>query len=123
MIRKLVRLDPTTGNYAEVDSVRLKREANELLDHIKTHIDPSVDPNGIWKWVVPLCVGALNETLPLPMNSSDRPLKYAIREGLLPNDFEELYASFAITISGMARAILDKVEIDGNTYMYADFEE
>ena len=123
MTRKLIKLDPATGNYAEVDKVRLKREAIALFEYIKTHIDPNFDEHGIWKWVAPLCTGVLDGTLKLPMNSSERPLKYAIREGMLPSDFEDLYASFSITVTGMAREILDKTEVDGVTYMYADFEE
>ena len=63
MIRKLVKLDSNTGDYAEVDKIRAKREARVLLDHIQKHIDPNQDEHGIWKWVVPLCQGVLNETL------------------------------------------------------------
>ncbi len=123
MIRKLVKLDPATGDYSEVDEVRLKRETHILLNYIRTHIDPKNDEHGIWKWVVPLCQGILDGTLILPVPFSTLPLKYAVREGLLPDDFFNLYAEFGLTISGTAREILDKVEIDGNTYMYADFEE
>ena len=35
MIRKLVKLDPATGDYAEVDKVRLNRETITLVDFIK----------------------------------------------------------------------------------------
>lgn len=122
MIRKLVKLDPSTGDYAEIDEVRLKREARVLLDYIKTHIDPNSDEHEIWKWVVPLCQGAIDGTLTLPVPFSTLPLKYAVREGLLPDDFFDLYAEFGLTISGTAREILSKVDIDGMTYMHADFE-
>ena len=124
MIRRLVKLDPATGNYTEVDKVRLKREALALLDYIKTHTDPNSDEHGIWKWVVPLCEAVLNNTLTLPVPYSDLPLKYAIREGLLPNDFEVLYADFAATLSGLrfTSCSLDTVFIDGVAHAHVDFE-
>lgn len=122
MIRKLVKINPLTGDYAEVDKVRLKRETKDLLNYIKKHVDPNADEHEIWKWVVPLCESVLNETVDLPIKFSELPLQHAIQEGLLPKAFSELYSSFAITISGMAREILDNVDVNGVTYTYADFE-
>jgi hypothetical protein len=123
MIRRLIKLDPATGDYSEIDEARLKRETRLLLEYIKKHIDPKTDEHGIWKWVVPLCQGVVDGTLILPMPFFTLPLKYAVREGLLPDDFFNLYAEFSLTISGTAREMLDNVNIDGNTYMYADFED
>lgn len=123
MIRKLVKLDSVTGNYAEVDKTRLKREARNLLDFIHKNIDPKMDDYKIWNLVAPLCQGVLDETLKLPVPYSDLPLKYEVREGLLPEDFYRLYAEFKLTISGIAREILENVEVDGVAYTYADFEE
>ena len=122
MIRKLVRVDPLTGDYAEVDGVRLKREAQELLDYIRQHIDPNNDDLEIWKWIVPICDAVLNDAIALPVKFSDLPLQYASREGLLPKTFSELYSSFSITISGTAREILANVDVNGVPYTYADFE-
>jgi hypothetical protein len=125
MIRRLIKLDPATGNYAEVDAPRLKREALALLDYINIHIDPKSDEHSILKWVVPLCEAVLNDTLKLPVPYSDLPLKYAIREGQLPNDFEVLYSDFAATLSGsrFSRDSQEKIFIDGLAYAYVDFEE
>lgn len=122
MIRKLVRVDPSTGDYAEIDSVRLKREAQELLDYVRQHIDPNDDDLGIWKWVVPICNAVLNDAIALPVKFSELPLQYASREGLLPKEFSELYSSFSLTISGTAREILGNVDLNGVLYTYADFE-
>lgn len=122
MIRKLVRIDPITGDYAEVDTVRLKREAQDLLTYIKNNIDPNRDELGIWKWVMPMCEKVLNGTIILPIKFSDLPLKFATREGLLPEEFSKLYSSFSITISGTAREIFTNVEVNGVSYTYADFE-
>lgn len=122
MIRKLVKIYPLTGDYVEVDKVRLKREVHELINYIKQNIDPNADENEIWKWVVPLCESVLNETADLPIKFSELPLQHAIQEGLFPRKFSELYSSFSITISGMARKIYDNVDVNGVTYTYADFE-
>lgn len=123
MRRKLVKLDTDTGNYAEVDKTRLKREARNLLDFIHKNIDPNTDEHKILNLVAPLCQGILDETLKVPVPYSDLPLKYEVREGLLPENFYRLYAEFKLTISGIAREILESVEIGGVAYTYADFEE
>lgn len=121
MIRRLVRVDLLTGDYSEVDGVRLKRKAQELMDYIRKTIDPHNDELGIWKRIVPICEAVLNDTMVLPVKFSDLPLHYAAREGLLPRKFSELYSSFSITISGIAREILENVDVNGVLHPYADF--
>lgn len=121
--RKLVRVDEQTGDYAEVDTVRLKRETRELVNFIKVNIDPHNDPYGIWTSLVPLCRAVLAGTVSLPFPYFNLPLRYEIREGLVDVNFDGRFSEFALTISGTAREILDEVVIDGIRYMYADFEE
>lgn len=121
--RKLVRVDEKTGDYAEVDTVRLKRETRELMNFIQKNVDQNNDPHGIWTSLVPLCRAVLAETVLLPFPFFNLPLRYESREGLLDAKFDDLFSAFALTISGTAREILDEVVIDGVRYMYADFEE
>jgi len=121
-MQHLIKLDPITRRYAQVDVVRLKRETGTLLDFIYTNIDPVHDEHEIWKWVVPLCERVLQDNLELPIPIQDRPLKYQIREGLLPRDFEEIYAPFLLTITGSPRSETPEILIDGELYTYADFE-
>lgn len=121
--RKLVRVDERTGDYAEVDTVRLKRETRELMNFIQVNIGPHNDPYGIWTSLVPLCRAVLAETVSLPFPFFSLPLRYESREGFLDANFDELFSEFTLTISGAAREILDEVVIDGIRYMYADFEE
>ena len=121
--RRLVRVDEQTGDYAEVDTVRLQRETRELMDYILANIDPNKDQYGIWTSLVPLCRAVLAETMSLPVSFFELPLRYASREGLLDAGFDELFCEFALTVSGTAREVLDEVVIDGVRYMYADFEE
>lgn len=121
--RRLVRVDEQTGDYAEVDTARLKRETQELIDYIHANVDPNKDPYGIWISVVPLCRAVQAETISLPVPFFELPLRYESREGFLDAAFDELFCEFVLTISGTAREILDEVVIDGVRYMYADFEE
>ena len=123
MTKRLVPIDPVTGDYTEVDRKRLERETRALLDHIRSHVDPKNDEFGIYKYVVPLCESALNGTAKLPVKFSDLPLQYASKEGLLPRDFDALYSSFAITISGTARELFDTVTINEIPHTYANFED
>ncbi|ATQ75718.1 hypothetical protein CR152_15160 [Massilia violaceinigra] len=70
-----------------------------------------------------MCKAVLDCTIRLPVPFQDLPLNYPMREGLLPPDFQKIYAAFKIVACGMAVDILEKVVIDGATYAYADFEE
>lgn len=121
-MKKLIKLHPVTKSYLEVDKVKLERLSLNLLNFIKNNISPLNDPHEIWKWVVPLCEGVLNNTLATPIPYNDLPLKHAIREGLLADNFEELYAPFANTITGTVTKITADVEINGELFTYVDFE-
>lgn len=81
---RLVKLDPQTHRYLEIDVKRAKREAIDLLHYIQNNINPTNDEHGIWKYVVPLCEKVIRDQIDLPIPSEDRPLKYQVREGLLP---------------------------------------
>lgn len=121
-MKKLVKLDPISKRYAEVDRVKLERVAKELLDYINDKIAPSEDPHGIWKCVIPLCEGVLNNTISLPLSYDQLPLKHPMREGLLSDEFEKKYAPFANTITGTPLTETEKIDINGILYTYADFE-
>lgn len=121
-MQQLIKLDPKTHRYTQVDVIRLKREAKTLLDFIYTNINPANDEHGILKWVVPLCEKVLQDKVELPISIQDRPLKYQVREGLLPRDFEELYAPFLITITGSPRNEVKELQINGEHYTYVNFE-
>ncbi|NHZ36090.1 hypothetical protein [Massilia rubra] len=121
--KRLVRLVGNTGFYAEVDVVKLRRIAKNLLSYIQTNIDPNNDEYGILKWVVPMCKAVLDGSIQLPVPYVDLPLSYPMREGLLPLDFQEIFSEFRVTASGMALTMSEKIVIDGVPHMYADFEE
>lgn len=123
MIKKLIPIDPKTERYAQVDMKRLMHETHALLDFIDANIKPAADEFQILKYVRPLCVAVLAGTLKLPISSSELPLKYYIREGMLESDFENVYSSFALTLSGTPRIFSETIYIDGVPHEYADFEE
>jgi hypothetical protein len=121
-MKRLIKLDPVSKRYEEIDEVRLKRLTYILLDFIEKNISLDDDKYGIRKYVIPLCEGFLNNTIKVPIPYSDLPLKYAIREGELSWEFEEIYAPFANTITGTSTKIIEDVIIDGVLYTYVDFE-
>ncbi len=121
-MKRLVKLDPVSKRFTEVDQIKLERVTQELIDFIRYNIFPENDPFEIWKWVVPLCEGVLHNTIKLPLPYDQLPLKYPMREGLLPDAFEKIYAPFANTITGTPIVQTDKVEINGELYAQVDFE-
>ena len=42
---------------------------------------------------------------------------------MLPQDFEKIYAPFAFTITGGTPEECEELEVNGEHFMYADFEE
>ncbi|MCR6653191.1 MAG: hypothetical protein NVV73_17630 [Cellvibrionaceae bacterium] len=120
-MKKLVKLDPVTKRYAEVDQVKLVRVTKDLLSFLKKEIATS-DPNGVWQWVVPLCEGVLSNTISAPIPYADVPLKYQLREGMLSEEFEDLYAPFVNCVTATKTVNTPEIEIDGDIYVYVDFE-
>lgn len=89
MYRKLVKLDPNNGwRFSEVGMIEVRRAAAALKDYLERCIDPDDDPYEIRDQVLPLCEGALDGTLKLPLNINDLPLEYPRREGLVPESFK-----------------------------------
>jgi hypothetical protein len=122
-MKRLVKLNPISKRFIEVDRVKLERVARDLLDFIQNNISPNNDPFDIWKWVVPLCEGVLNNTLKLPLPYDQLPLKYPMREGLLPDALEKIYAPFSNTITGTPIVKTEKIESNGALYVEVDFED
>ncbi|MDR2031940.1 MAG: hypothetical protein LBP86_06755 [Azoarcus sp.] len=127
MYRKPVRRDPNNGGrFSEVDLICVRRAAVALKDYIERCIDPDDDPYEIRGQVLPLCEGALDGSLKMPLNViTDIPLGYPSREGLLPESFEHYFAEFCVpaTGTGMTVDILEPVIKDGEKYAYMYFEE
>jgi hypothetical protein len=124
MYRKLVKLDPNNGwRFSEVDVIEVRRSAAALKDYIERCIDPDDDPYEIRNQVLPLCEGALDGTLNLPLNVMDIPLEYPSREGWLPRSFESYWAKFLVPATGSPRETTERATIDGEQYAPTYFEE
>lgn len=121
-MKKLVKLDPVTKRYVEVDQVRLDRVTKDLLSFIKREIPTGSDPHGVWQWVVPLCEGILSNTISAPIPYADLPLKYQLREGMLSEEFEDLYAPFVNCVTATKTVNTPEIEINGDIYTYVAFE-
>ena len=122
-MKKLVKLDPLSKRYTQVDPKKLRRTTNELLAFIKANISPVSDPHGIWTWVVPLCEGILNGTVSAPIPYSELPLKYQLREGQLSEAFEDVYTPFANCVTGTPLEDGPEIVVNGDIYMHAIFED
>jgi hypothetical protein len=124
MYRKLVKLDPANGwCFSEVDMIEVRRAAAALKDYIERCIDPDDDPYEIRNQVLPLCEGALDGTLKLPLIFADRPLRYPSREGWLPESFEHYWSGFLVPATGSPKETTERVTIDGEQYAPTWFEE
>jgi hypothetical protein len=126
MYRKLVRLDPDNGGrFSEVDLICVRRAAAALKDYIERCIDPDDDPYEIRGQVLPLCEGALDGSLKMPLNfSTDIPLKYPSREGWLPESFKHYFAEFCVPATGQSIDVFEQPIVKGGEqYAYMYFEE
>lgn len=123
MISKLVKLNSETGDFTEVDTIRLRREALILKQFLETELDRSVDQYQIYKQVMPLVEAALSGQLKLPFPYSDWPLKYPSREDLLPRNFTDLYSPFKLTASGAPFEELKTQIINGEKFAMMEFEQ
>jgi hypothetical protein len=124
MYRKLVKLDPDNGwSFSEVDLICVRRAAAALKDYMERCIDPDDDPYEIRDQVLPLCEGALDGTLKLPLVFADLPLKYPSREGLVPESFSHYWANFTVPATGSHLETPQEVLVDGERCAYMDFEE
>jgi len=124
MYKKLVKLDPSNGwRFSEVDPIALHRKTKALKEYVETCIDPANDPYEIRGQVLPLCNGILDGTLKLPLRIEDEPLGYPYIEGLLPREFEPLWAAFCVATKGTPLEEVEEVLKDGERYGYMEFEE
>jgi hypothetical protein len=122
--RKLVKLDPANGwRFSEVDMIRVRRAAAALKDYIERCIDPDDDPYEIRNQVLPLCEGAIDGTLNLPLNVMDIPLEYPSREGWLPQSFDKYWSRFLMPATGSPMVTTERVTVDGEQYAPTTFEE
>jgi hypothetical protein len=67
MYRKLAKFDPESGYFLEIDPIPVRRAAAALKSYIERCIDPDNDEYGIREQILPLCKGALDGTLKMPL--------------------------------------------------------
>lgn len=124
MYQKLVKLDPKNGwRFSVVDPICVRRAAIALKDYIVRCIDPDDDPYEIRAQVLPLCEGALDGSLDLPLISAELPLTYASREGWLSDSFRHYWSEFVIPATGTPLETTERVTINGEQYAPMYFEE
>ena len=120
-MKKLVRINPVTGRYIDIDRKRLALEAAELEKYILDEIDPKDDKNGIIKKLLPMCEKAKRLEYTEALGREDLPLKYQLREGLLPNDLDRLFSKFAATITGTPIESISIIDVGGEPHAEIEF--
>lgn len=122
-MKTLVKINPASGRFIEIDTIRLAREAKLLLDYIKLNINDKNDIHEIRRLVIPLCEKALRGEIKVAMPIDDIPLQYQIKERLLSEDFVDLFADFYITATGTPEDEINPIDINGDKFTYLEFEE
>lgn len=123
MFRKLVKLDPTNGgSFSEVDLIRLRRAAVNLKTYLNK-LNPAEDDFDILGQVGPLVDAVLDGTAKLPYLYADYPLSYPVMEGMVPQEFVSLYASFKLAASSGMLEKPNIVVISGDEYAEMELEE
>jgi hypothetical protein len=119
--RRLIQLDDDTWGWSEIDMVKLKRVATEFKNWLNT-VDPDNDPFGFVKQDVPLVDAALDGTMRLPFKGR-HPHNWEIREGLLPEPYNDYSGPFYNTIRGAHLTPPEVIERDGKRFAWAEFED
>lgn len=128
MIKKLLKINPETHRFYEVDPIPLERTAKHLKQLIEeiVHCD---DPFGINDEILPLVNRVLSEGEPLPLkNSLNMPsaLRWALHEGHLEDAYNNIVSAFhSFEFYATASAIIPLEEewINGERYAWVMFEE
>jgi hypothetical protein len=124
-MRRLVEIDPETFYAREVDTRRLKREAQELKTYL-LELNPRDDTVGLRRLIMPFCDQALAGTLDLPVDVGRKPILTSRIEdmgGTVPPGFEELYARFFNTATGVRAEVEAPVHKDGRVWAWMEFED
>lgn len=121
-MRRLVELDPETLRFTEVDRKRLRREGGALRAYLNG-LTSENDRLGLRAQVGQLVDAVLRGTRTLPLDLCEVPFGRENTEGMLPRDFEELYAAFFVTALGEHREPPQIVEMEDKKWAWMDFED
>lgn len=122
-MKKLVRIDPTSGRYIDIDPKKLAKDAKNLEAFVRQNIDPATDTLGIYSELLPLCKKVADQQPNTAIPLEDLPLRYPFREGLLPSGLEALYSEFSATITGTPLDVVHIVEVNGLPCAEVEFED
>lgn len=120
-MKKLVKINEKTGYYAELDFVKLGRTANALKTKL---VSLSSDQVGERErdFLLDLCNKSLAGSISAPIERSALPLRYQLREQMLPRDLDEALSSFYVAITGMPTTELELQDINGEIFAEVEFE-
>lgn len=122
-MKKLVRIDPASGRYIDIDPKKLSRDAKRLETFVRNNIDPTNDTLGVYAELLPLCKKVVDQQRNTSIPLEELPLRYPFREGLLPRGLDALYAEFSATITGTPLDVIHIVEVNGVPCAEVEFED
>jgi hypothetical protein len=120
-MKKLVPLDENTGYFLEIDSKRLMREATELKNYIESRKFEKIGQEELNN-LIDLCNKAASGNITTPLDRSEIPLRYQRREGILPDDFDELLSRFSLTATGTPTEVCKQTWVEGQLFAEVEFE-
>jgi hypothetical protein len=130
MHKKLVRYDE--WHYAEVDSVRLKRKAIDLLDEIKKKISVDHDPYLFYSRTLPFVNAAIRGEIYESLDENvarfvSGNFKRDNSEGTLPPEYDQRFVSavagFSVAVQGLSLEPTQKILKNGITYGWVNVED
>jgi hypothetical protein len=130
MYKKLVRYDE--WHYAEVDPVRLKRQAIRLKEQIESKIHLDDDPYCFYSRTMPLVEAAIRGEISASVNGRESRyisgnFNHDESEGTLPlqydKDFTRALAGFDVTVQGLSLEETEDIVINGEVYGRLELEE
>ena len=122
-MKKLVRIDPASGRFIDIDPKKLARDAKSLEAFVLNNIDPANDALGVYSHLLPLCKEVADQQRTTSIPLEELPLRYPFREGLLPPGLEVLYAEFSATITGTPVDVVHIVDVNGVPCAEVEFED
>ena len=122
-MKKLVRIDPKSGRYIDIDPKKLARDAKSLEAFVRKNIDPANDSLGVYSELLPLCKQVADQRRNTAIPLEDLPLRYPFREGLMPQGLAALYSEFSATITGTPLDVIHIVDVNGVPHAEVEFED
>lgn len=117
MPSKFVRYDKSISARLELDQPGIQRAARHLLDAITNAVATGSVQEAHLQPLIEYAQAGLRGEITYPHNWQVDPMRYELRERLLPSEVSDAYAAYTFFTHGMLRDIPKFTEINGQTYV------